>query len=96
MSNAIRNMLIIGATSGIGRELCAQYARRGCKVTATGRRRELLASLKESSANISTCAADVVDCHAAALLQKALAAGGVGYEAAARIYLQANLKTYSV
>ena len=73
MSNAIRNILIIGATSGIGRELCAQYARRGCKVTATGRRRELLASLKESSANISTCAADVVDCHAAALLQKVAA-----------------------
>ena len=31
-------VLIIGATSGIGRELAAQYARRGARVMLTGRR----------------------------------------------------------
>ncbi|MDR1416921.1 MAG: SDR family NAD(P)-dependent oxidoreductase [Prevotellaceae bacterium] len=72
----MKNVLVIGATSGIGRELCVQYARRGYKVTATGRRQELLASLRESSSNIATCAMDVVDCNAAALLQKV--ADGMG------------------
>jgi short-subunit dehydrogenase len=72
----MKNILIIGATSGIGRELCLQYAKRGCKVTATGRRQALLTSLKESSSNIATCAMDVVDCNAAELLQKVGAAMG--------------------
>jgi short-subunit dehydrogenase len=75
-NKSVRNILIIGATSGIGRELCMQYAQRGCKVTATGRRRELLVSLKESNPNIFTCEMDVVDCNADALLQKVAAVMG--------------------
>jgi short-subunit dehydrogenase len=65
----MKKILIIGATSGIGRELCLQYARLGCKVTATGRRRELLDSLKSSHENIFTCEMDVVNCNAAVLLE---------------------------
>jgi short-subunit dehydrogenase len=43
---------------------------------ATGRRRELLASLEKSNANIFSCEMDVVDCNADALLQKVAALMG--------------------
>ncbi|MCL2484531.1 MAG: SDR family NAD(P)-dependent oxidoreductase [Endomicrobia bacterium] len=43
------NVLIIGATSGIGRGLALYYLEKGCKVAVTGRRTDLLASLKEKS-----------------------------------------------
>ncbi|HEV2353868.1 MAG TPA: SDR family NAD(P)-dependent oxidoreductase, partial [Puia sp.] len=38
-------VIIIGATSGIGRELARRYAAAGHLVGATGRRQELLATL---------------------------------------------------
>jgi short-subunit dehydrogenase len=41
----MQKILIIGATSGIGRELARQYAAAGHRVGATGRRQELLDSL---------------------------------------------------
>ncbi len=43
----MQKILIIGATSGIGRELARQYAAAGHHVAATGRRQALLDSLKE-------------------------------------------------
>ena len=43
----MQKTLIIGATSGIGRELALQYAAAGHLVGATGRRREMLDSLQQ-------------------------------------------------
>lgn len=42
----MQRVIIIGASSGIGREMARIYARRGDKVGITGRRNELLHSLK--------------------------------------------------
>lgn len=42
----MQKILIIGATSGIGRELARQYAAAGYGVGATGRRQEMLDSLQ--------------------------------------------------
>ena len=50
-----RKVIIIGATSGIGRELAKIYARNGFQVGVSGRRQELLDSLqKKFSKNIVT------------------------------------------
>jgi short-subunit dehydrogenase len=43
----MQKILIIGATSGIGRELARLYAAAGHRIGATGRRQELLDSLRE-------------------------------------------------
>lgn len=40
-----RNVLVTGATKGIGRDIALAFAREGCPVGATGRNREELASL---------------------------------------------------
>ncbi len=45
--------IIIGATSGIGRELAKQMSAEGAIIGATGRRVELLASLKKELVNTS-------------------------------------------
>jgi Short-chain alcohol dehydrogenase of unknown specificity len=42
----MRHIMIIGATSGIGRELAVHYAKAGHRVGIAGRRGELLESLK--------------------------------------------------
>src|SRR5690349_12582020 len=42
-----KKIIIIGATSGIGKEIALQYAGTGCTVGVTGRRSELLNELKE-------------------------------------------------
>ena len=42
----MKKVIIIGATSGIGRELARQYAAKGWTIGATGRRLEQLESLK--------------------------------------------------
>ena len=41
-----KKIIIIGATSGIGRELARTYARSGCVLGVTGRRNDLLLSLQ--------------------------------------------------
>src|SRR5579863_6289541 len=53
-------ILIIGATSGIGRELARVYAATGHRVGATGRRQDLLESLQaEYPDHILTATSDV-------------------------------------
>jgi short-subunit dehydrogenase len=42
-----KKIIIVGATSGIGKEIAIQYAMKGCIVGVTGRRNELLNELKE-------------------------------------------------
>jgi len=55
----MQKIIIIGATSGIGRELALLYAASGHTVGATGRRRELLESLRnEYPDRIITAVAD--------------------------------------
>ena len=55
-------VIIIGATSGIGRELAILYARNNWLVGATGRRKELLQSLQaEFPENIITECFDVTE-----------------------------------
>ncbi|MDH7568375.1 MAG: SDR family NAD(P)-dependent oxidoreductase [Armatimonadota bacterium] len=53
-------MVIIGATSGIGRALALEFSRRGWVVGATGRRVEALEALvRESPSAVFTCPMDV-------------------------------------
>lgn len=44
--HSMRKIIVLGATSGIGREVARLYAAHGCKVCAGGRREELLLELK--------------------------------------------------
>jgi short-subunit dehydrogenase len=46
MSSSNKKVIIIGASSGIGRKLAELYAQAGCLVAVTGRRSELLDELK--------------------------------------------------
>jgi short-subunit dehydrogenase len=56
----MKKVIIIGATSGIGRELTKLYATENCLVGATGRRKELLQTLQEDfPKNIITKCFDV-------------------------------------
>jgi short-subunit dehydrogenase len=58
----MKKAIVIGATSGIGRELAMQLSRAGYSVGATGRRVELLDSLhQQSSGKIITTKADVTN-----------------------------------
>jgi short-subunit dehydrogenase len=71
----MQKILIIGATSGIGRELARLYAAAGNHVGATGRRQELLDSLRlEFPDRILTSCHDSTSCdapaHLAALTQQ--------------------------
>jgi short-subunit dehydrogenase len=53
-------IIIVGATSGIGKEMAALYASKGCKVAVTGRREKLLDELKNIyPQNIITACFDV-------------------------------------
>src|SRR5690242_15237201 len=47
VNDSPRNVLVTGASSGLGRALALWFARRGAKVWAAARRAELLASLAE-------------------------------------------------
>jgi short-subunit dehydrogenase len=46
-SSSNKKIIIVGATSGIGKEMALQYAAKECIVGVTGRRNELLNELKE-------------------------------------------------
>ncbi len=61
----MKKVVIIGATSGIGRSLAKQYAARGYQVGVTGRRQELLNSLQQKfPANILTACFDITSADA--------------------------------
>ena len=53
------NIIIIGATSGIGKELAKIYIGQGHTVGITGRRENLLNEIKDNRPNIYTCSYDV-------------------------------------
>lgn len=46
--NSQKRIIIVGATSGIGRKMAELYAEKGCKVGITGRRNELLEEIKNT------------------------------------------------
>src|SRR5215470_16720124 len=51
-------VLVVGASSGIGRETAIQFAREGARVMAAARREDRLASLKKEVPSIETAIAD--------------------------------------
>jgi NADP-dependent 3-hydroxy acid dehydrogenase YdfG len=51
-------VLVVGASSGIGRETAVQFAREGARVMAAARRADRLAALKKEVPSIETCVAD--------------------------------------
>lgn len=53
------NIIIIGATSGIGKELAKIYISQGHTVGITGRRENLLNEIKDNRPNIYSCSYDV-------------------------------------
>ncbi len=55
------NILITGASSGIGRELALSYASAGNRVLACGRNEEKLNQMKQQYPNISTLCFDLTD-----------------------------------
>ncbi len=56
----MKKIIIIGATSGIGREIAERYAREGCLVGITGRRTALLEEIRTKyPANIFTQEMDI-------------------------------------
>ncbi|NLV51960.1 MAG: SDR family NAD(P)-dependent oxidoreductase [Bacteroidales bacterium] len=58
------NIIIIGATSGIGKCLLTKYAIEGNRIGIVGRRQTLLEELqKQYPANVITCAADIAQQH---------------------------------
>src|SRR5688500_5692468 len=48
-----RKVIIVGASSGIGRALALYYAKAGCKLGITGRRTALLEKLKDDIASFT-------------------------------------------
>jgi short-subunit dehydrogenase len=57
----VKKIIIIGASSGIGKELALLYARAGCRLGITGRRKALLDELKQQfPAQIETEVFDVM------------------------------------
>jgi short-subunit dehydrogenase len=59
----MQKIIVLGATSGIGRAVARIYAARGCRVCAAGRRTELLQSLQlEFPDQIFVYPVDISDC----------------------------------
>jgi len=69
-------IIIIGATSGIGRELALQYIKPGHTVAVTGRRQPLLQELKKQYPVIETACFDVQATTAVAELQSLITKTG--------------------
>ncbi|MDE6152975.1 MAG: SDR family NAD(P)-dependent oxidoreductase [Muribaculaceae bacterium] len=57
------NVLIIGATSGIGKSLYCHYAARGCRIAIMGRRKQLLEDMSSNnSPSTIPLSVDISDC----------------------------------
>ena len=66
-----KKIIIVGASSGIGKELALLYAQRGDKVGITGRRDHLLQEIKDRyPENIVTCCFDVMGSENIASVEK--------------------------
>ncbi|MBC7903419.1 MAG: SDR family NAD(P)-dependent oxidoreductase [Gemmatimonadaceae bacterium] len=50
-SSSGKSVIIVGATSGIGRELAALYLKAGCRIGITGRRQDLLETFQQEHKN---------------------------------------------
>jgi short-subunit dehydrogenase len=62
VDSKIKNVIVVGATSGIGRALVEQYIARGCHVGITGRRQERLEEIRQQHGTaISWRCMDVCD-----------------------------------
>lgn len=74
------NVLIVGATSGIGRALCLFYLKEDRKVAVTGRRKALLEELKAlSPEKVFTYVSDITSLKSAAVIKQAAQdMGGIG------------------
>lgn len=79
-AESARGIVIMGATSGMGREVAKLMARSGWRVGAAGRRKELLESLKEEcpEGSIVTQEIDVLASDAAERTADLIAAVGAG------------------
>lgn len=53
--------LVTGGSSGLGRAIALELARRGCRVLATARRADRLADLVATAADIQTLGGDITD-----------------------------------
>lgn len=58
-----KRIIIVGATSGLGRGLAECYISKGCQVGIVGRRSEILAEMAEGRQNVYKMTADVTDLH---------------------------------
>ena len=87
----MRKAIIIGATSGIGREVAARLVKEGWQVGITGRRKDALASFREEfGAEVHTAAMDVTQAEATEALDRLIEemgapdlffyVSGVGYQ----------------
>ena len=66
----MKKVIIIGATSGIGKGLAEYYSANGWSVGATGRREHLLLELRQNNQNIHIKAFDVLSANCTTLLQE--------------------------
>jgi NADP-dependent 3-hydroxy acid dehydrogenase YdfG len=76
------NVLVTGASSGIGRATAIEFARRGHQVFAAARREEALASLAAATPNVRAVSLDVTDAESVhqAWAKIEAATGGAGVD----------------
>ena len=78
----MRKIIVIGATSGIGKTLVEQYAAKGYTVGATGRRTALLEELKRNNDNVYIKSFDVLADNSTQKLQELIDEMGGGIDVA--------------
>lgn len=70
MNSGTKKVIVIGATSGIGKGLAELYSSKGFIVGATGRRTEILEELKRNNANLHIKTFDILAPDSTAKLQE--------------------------